>query len=183
MNISNEEINSQVEENLPLVYWTIRNYFGAEYLVDDDVVQVGMIGLWKACKYYNTGIATFSTFAFRCISNAIKREIRNQKAKIPETFYQLVSFEDTVFLNGEDTDIELKDIISDPKDLLSDYMTKQDFQSFQNSLQENDRKLLDLLLKGFTQSNIGKELGISQPQVSRKIKHLKNKMKLELDIA
>ena len=47
-------------ENIKLIYWLIRKYY-PQYIYDDDVIQCGMIGLWKASKSYDPEKSQFAT--------------------------------------------------------------------------------------------------------------------------
>jgi RNA polymerase sigma factor (sigma-70 family) len=42
----------------------------------DDLLQAGMIGLIRAARGYNNGIAAFSTYAYPCILSEIRDEMR-----------------------------------------------------------------------------------------------------------
>lgn len=42
-----DDINKAIEENTPLVYYIIRKYFPT-FVHDDDIIQSGLIGLWKS---------------------------------------------------------------------------------------------------------------------------------------
>lgn len=62
------------------VYGTANTYFlaGAE---KDDVVQEGMIGLYKAVKEYTPGVSSFAHFAKMCISRQIISAVKSASRK------------------------------------------------------------------------------------------------------
>ncbi|WP_028562278.1 sigma-70 family RNA polymerase sigma factor [Paenibacillus pinihumi] len=82
-----------IEEHFKLVHFTIRKYYkntkpgSAKY---DDMFQQGCIGLLKAIRNYDSGIAKFSTYASRLIRCEISDYLRRDN---------LVKFpRDTIFL-------------------------------------------------------------------------------------
>ena len=81
-----EEQKRLVEENLAVIDRVIskciyinKNICGLEY---DDLYQIGAIGLCKAAMYYNpAGRATFGTYAFCVVKNALLDYLRNLTSK------------------------------------------------------------------------------------------------------
>jgi RNA polymerase sporulation-specific sigma factor len=47
----------------------------------EDLFQVALIGLWKACKTYDETKSEFSTYATRCIENEIRMLRRRERSK------------------------------------------------------------------------------------------------------
>ena len=69
----------KILENKKLVYFIINKYY-PERRNDEDIIQVGMIGLWKAIELFDESKGyKFSTFATTVIRNAIKQELRSEK--------------------------------------------------------------------------------------------------------
>jgi DNA-directed RNA polymerase specialized sigma subunit len=56
--------------------------------------QAGKIGLWSACTHWKTGgTAKFTTYAFRCIRNAMMDECRTMVKYDRKHFYQTLDKE------------------------------------------------------------------------------------------
>ena len=75
-NTMDEDKEKLFNENTKLVHYVINKSFqglktyisGYDY---EDIVQVGNIGLWKACLSYNPDKSKFTTYAIRIIYNEI----------------------------------------------------------------------------------------------------------------
>lgn len=66
-----------VEENLSLVTGLINKYYGFQRTDIDDLTSIGYIGLCKAASTFDPGFnVKFSTYASRCILNAVRNELR-----------------------------------------------------------------------------------------------------------
>ena len=89
-----------VNENIKLVYYTINKYH-SKYIRDEDMIQVGMVGLCKAADKYDERKVKFSTFACVCIRNAIRDELKKrQKYGKPLSYEALISGEYGNFKEG-----------------------------------------------------------------------------------
>lgn len=68
--------NELVEHNLRLVAHIVKKYYAISG-EQDDLISIGTIGLIKAVESYDLGKKTkFSTYASRCIENAILSRMR-----------------------------------------------------------------------------------------------------------
>lgn len=68
--------NELVEHNLRLVAHIVKKYYAISG-EQDDLISIGTIGLIKAVESYDLGKKTkFSTYASRCIENAILSQMR-----------------------------------------------------------------------------------------------------------
>lgn len=68
------------EENIGLVYYTLRREFGEKYVRDKDNIAEGMYALCCAAANYDTGNGvTFATFAYRVIKNRMHTLARHNK--------------------------------------------------------------------------------------------------------
>ena len=65
-----------IERNLRLVAHVVKKYQGADVELDD-LISIGTIGLMKAISTFDPGKTTrLSTYAARCIDNAILSQMR-----------------------------------------------------------------------------------------------------------
>lgn len=192
------------------------------YCDQDDLYQVGMIGLINASKKFdpNLGIK-FSTYAYKYVLGEVTKYIReNTGLKISRDIIRLkTSIEKTKDLlrqrlSREPTNLEVSLILEIDEEKINeidaintqikslDYCADEDSDNLYNSirveekqmnpsvldlkeevskLQEEERKIIySRYYYDMTQSEISKELGISQVQVSRKESKILEKLKTKL---
>lgn len=175
-----EEIDILVEENIKLVNYMIKKRYSLvlkkiQYLgLYEDFYQEGCVGLLKAAKAFDKdkGIK-FSTFAcywinFHLMHFASKYLSRHYKDN-------LISANISINKDGEDG-ILLIDTIATYDKYSTDIEELKIFAK--TSKIKNISKIIDMSLRGFTQRQIGNVLGISQVEVSRKIKCLKEEYEI-----
>jgi len=150
-------------KNTKLAYYTLHRYI-PKYSQDEDMKQVALLGLWKACLTFDERRnCRFSTYAMKCILNQVNQEFR--KTRVPT-----ISIETPISDDG----LTLGDILVDTKTEVED-TTAADFSKFINYLSEVDKKIIKYLLLGLRQREIAKILHIKQPSVSRHIKSIKKR--------
>lgn len=146
------------EENMRLVHWVIGRSFPS-YCTDDDVIQEGYIGLWKACKSYNSEKGSFSTYAVPCILNSIRMHFRKQSK---EEALCKVSIDAEV--PGQDG-ISFADFIEDKRGTPEHSDSK--VWQFIAGLQGVEAGVMQQILRGCTQAEAARALGMSQSYFSR----------------
>jgi RNA polymerase sigma factor (sigma-70 family) len=77
---------------------------------------------------------------------------------------------DVVYDNGKNEEITLEEQISNEEDFSSIFV-----QEFMNILSERERKIVRMLMEGYTQKQIGKAIGVTQVQVSRMLQKIRDK--------
>ena len=93
-----------LNDNMKLVHLVINKYYPS-FTHDEEIIQMGRIGLWKASKTWDENKCKFSTYATNCIRNEICREFR-RRCRLIDT----ISLETNItFPNGEKG--TLKDMI------------------------------------------------------------------------
>ena len=70
-----------VEDNMNLVYFTIARYY-PRHKGDEDIIQIGMIGLCKAAMSYDESKGQFSTYATLKIRSTISYEFRKDSKRV-----------------------------------------------------------------------------------------------------
>ena len=161
-----------------------RTYFliGADR---EDIIQEGMIGLYKAVVDYQFDKNTsFRSFAELCITRQIISAIKaaTRKKHIPLNTY--ISFNRSVY-EGE-TERPLIDVltstrISDPEEVLigrENYAAVAD--SIEHSLSKLERDTLGLYLYGYSYQQIADHLQISTKSVDNAIQRVKKKLEARL---
>lgn len=157
-----------------------RSYFlvGADF---DDIIQEGMIGLYKAIRDYKAERNnTFKTFAAICIDRqlitAVKAATRN-KHKFLNEYISL----NNLNTEGENEDLGIIDIMikeeTEPEKLL---MVKENIKNIESKIQKNLSKLeketLYMYLKGMKYTDIATELNTTQKSVDNAIQRIKKKL-------
>lgn len=144
-------------------------------IFDEDLFQVGAIGFLKALYTYKTEKEfLFSTYANKCIKNEILSIFRKKKE------VQISFSLDEPLKNGEG--IFFFDMIPDNNNYYDDVLFNCSIEDGFNVLSENEIKVISLLKEGKTQRQIGKIMGISQPETSRILKRACKKFKNQLMI-
>ena len=145
-------------ENENLIYHVLKKRFPMYYF-DEDIRQIGAIGLWKACKRYNSHVSKFSTYACLCIKNEILHHFRIQNAKRRHLDIPPRSLDE----NLKDTD----DISFGESIIGTQNIEYIDWNGFWNSLNPTEKKIVYLRMEGCNQTKIGKILSVSQSQINR----------------
>lgn len=151
--------------NEKLVYLTMEQRF-PQLRNDEDLTQVGRIGLWKACRTYNAEVSRFSTYACKCIYTEICWELRHRNRR-KYTAFKTVSLDEPIY--GDTT---LGELIAGKEDIMP-----FDSSGFLQALTPAERAILGYMSDGLKQTEIGKKLRISQGQVSKRISKIREKFK------
>lgn len=148
-----EELYSQ---NEPLVWWTMKKYYH-DFIDDEDLMQEGRIGLWRACLAYDEKKRfKFSTVAVSYIHNAIRHgyeKLYGRSLRKRQLLWNVQSLYEPI---GCD-DLLLQDIIPGNTDV-----GFLDISGALNQMSERDRKILYLSIAGFSQKEIAKRVGVSE---------------------
>lgn len=163
-----------------LVKSRARTYFliGAD---KEDIVQEGMIGLFKAIRDFNSlKTASFKAFAELCITRQIITAIKTatRQKHIPLNSY--ISLNKPVF--DDDAEQTLLDTISekkvfDPEEII---ITKEHFLDMQEKMSKNLSKLewnvLSLYLDGKSYLEIAKKVKKSEKSIDNALQRIKRKV-------
>ena len=202
-----------VEENVGLIWCVVKRFYGRG-LENEDLFQIGSIGLLKAIDKFDLSYdVKFSTYAVPMISGEIKRFLRDDgMIKVSRTLKELsykifqtreklldlLGREPTIEELAEKMQIDKEEIVealeagSEVESIYKPIHQKEGNESrLMDKLEEKEHreeKILDHMLlqqllgtlekeertliymryfQDKTQSQVGKELGISQVQVSR----------------
>lgn len=164
--MTGQKVEQAIIDNEKLIYLVIKRHF-PNFYNDEDVIQVGRIGLWKACVGYDSSISKFSTYAYKCILNEIRGEVRNQmKAQM---FGDVASLDEPLYFDKDGSAITLAHIIPGHND---DYcMVDYDLSPLKGKLSKQDIEVLKLRLYGFSTTEIGKVFGHTRAWASRVMKN------------
>ena len=169
-----------LEKYKNLVNSKVGKYFiiGAE---KEDIVQEGMIGLYKAIKNFDiTKENSFKTFANICVERQLITAIKssNRQKHKPLNFY--LSLNTEAYDNDEDS-IELietfnNDIIEDP---LETVMKKEYFEEIQDMMKNNlskfEMSVLENFLQGYSYEVIARKLDTPVKSIDNAIQRIRKK--------
>ena len=162
-----------MEKYKPLVIKKARSMFliGGE---TEDLIQEGMIGLFKAVRDFQPGReATFATFARMCIDRQIYSAIQNSNRQkhLPLNSY--------VSLNQEDESSPIWELsVENPEEIIIDQETTRDLQQkISDYLSPMENKVLDLYLKGEGYVEIGRILGKSPKSIDNALQRIRAKIR------
>ena len=168
-----------------LVRMKARAYFlvGADW---DDLVQEGMIGLYKAIRDYRDGkLSSFRAFAELCITRQIITAIKTatRQKHVPLNSYislnRPVSYE-------EDSDRLLMDLLStaevaDPVDLVISGEEMHSMQvSFGEILSDLEAEVLKLYIDGKSYQEIADDMNRHVKSIDNALQRVKRKIELHL---
>lgn len=163
--MENQEAKKLFLDNMKLVNYTLHRWF-TKYAFDEDYLQTGYVGLWKACLHFS-GDTQFSTFAVSCIKREILSAYRSRyglKRSIPANL--TTSLDNTVSIDGRE--VKLEEMLS-TKDSNSVFLDL-------SVLTDTEKRVFDLCCYGFKQREIAEILGVTQSWVSRLVINIKNKL-------
>nr|WP_255574725.1 RNA polymerase sporulation sigma factor SigH [Halobacillus sp. Nhm2S1] len=163
-----------------------RTYFliGADR---EDIVQEGMIGLYKAIRDYREGkLSSFKAFAELCVTRQIITAIKTatRQKHIPLNSY--VSLDKPIY--DEESDRTLLDVIAgskaiDPQELI---VNKEKFSDMEEKMSELlsdlEKKVLTLYLDGRSYQEISVELDRHVKSIDNALQRVKRKLEKYLEI-
>lgn len=156
----------------------------------EDLIQEGMIGLFKAVRDYDTGRdASFFTFADLCVSRQMYTAVQaagRQKHAPLNTYISLYAnasgHDDTE--KGEEWEL-IDSIISrserNPEELLIDRENVEHLErAMEKELSAFEKQVLDLYLTGMKYSQIARVLGRDDKSTDNALQRIKSKLKKAL---
>lgn len=153
----------------------------------EDLIQEGMIGLFKAVRDYDTGRdASFFTFADLCVSRQMYTAVQaagRQKHAPLNTYISLYTsaFEDDS-VDKEETGELINSVISQsersPEEVLID---KENVELLERAIEKElssfEKQVLDLYLTGMKYSQIARVLGRDDKSTDNALQRIKSKLK------
>lgn len=163
----------------------VRSKAGSMYILGadrDDLIQEGMIGLFKAIRDYDSGRdASFFTFAELCISRQMYSAVQaaGRMKHIPLNSY--ISLYGNGSEHGEEEDGILS-ILADnglnPEDFVIDRENVEQLEKkMEQELSSFEKQVLDLYITGMSYSQIARVLGRDEKSTDNALQRLKGKIK------
>lgn len=150
----NDEERKFVEENHNLIYSFLRKYgFSMEEYYD-----IAALGLIEAVKRYDPSRGAFSNFAYICMLNKVRMEMRKVRSRNKRI--------ETISLNIELEKSSLEDFLPDADTVESIYLHNEYVERIEK-LPEKLKTVVILLASGYNQIEIAKRMGYTQAYISR----------------
>lgn len=149
----------------------------------DDLIQEGMIGLYKAIRDYDSGRdASFRTFAELCVSRQVYTAIEASRRMKHQPLNSYISIYGETDDEGHDDNsiIDLLQSVTDrnPEDLLIDRENSERLQQkIYEELSPFERQVLNLRVTGMGYTEIAKVLGKDDKSTDNAIQRIKAKVK------
>ena len=156
----------------------------------EDLIQEGMIGLFKAVREYDAGRdASFYTFADLCISRQMYSAVQasSRKKHIPlNTYVSLFTGVDGEAERGRNLEDVLMDASghsqTDPEALIID---QENVERLEHTIDEElspfEKEVLSLYLTGMTYTEIAKVLNREEKATDNALQRIKKKLKKALE--
>lgn len=164
----------------PMVSSVARSYFllGSEL---DDLIQEGMIGLYKACQSYSEKNASFKTFAYICIKRQIQSAVKHanrQKNKILNNYVSLDAQGGYKTGDGEEEALLIlpSSNLSPDDEMIEKENLEEILNKIKSALSPLELKVLTLYLKGNSYQTISKMVGKNYKSVDNSLHRIKNKL-------
>ena len=181
-NNNEEAIETLFKFFKPKVTAISREYFlvGADH---DDLIQEGMIGLYKAIGVYDSEKNNnFGAFASLCIHRQLQNAVKNanRKKNGPLNTYIPIKYFDGSSLTEEESKLKLV-IVDDNSNIEDNYinheLTTIMMSKIKEMLPKDHYQILKLFLRGDSYSSIAEHMNISTKKVDNTLQSIKKKLK------
>ncbi len=149
----------------------------------DDLIQEGMVGLFKAVRDYDSGRdASFATFAELCVSRQMYKAVQasSRKKHMPlNTYISLYGGTET----DEAEDTELMNVLpsggaKSPEEMVIDQENVSDLeQVIEKELSVFEKQVLDLYVTGMSYTQIARVLGKDGKSTDNALQRIKGKLR------
>lgn len=187
-NISDEELivrlrggESEISDYLMDKYkGVVKQKARAMFLIggdNDDLIQEGMIGLFKAIQDYKPDKeASFQTFARICIDRQIYNAIQNSNRQKHQPLNTYVS------LSREDDENALDDIWAQNPETIIINRENREFleEEIARSLSSMEKKVLEYYLEGCSYLEISRILGKSPKSIDNALRRIRTKIREQI---
>lgn len=153
----------------------------------EDLIQEGMIGLFKAVRDYDTGRdASFFTFADLCISRQIYTAVQasgRQKHTPLNSYISIYGSHAQEQFDGDTDEMELVNVLasgtdSNPEELLIDKENLEVLEKIiEKELSNFEKQVLDLYVTGMGYVQIAKVLGKDEKSADNALQRIKTKLR------
>lgn len=164
----------------PLVNHKVSKFFivGAE---KEDIIQEGMIGLYKAIRSFDTKKQnSFKTFANMCVERQLITAIKTSTRQKHQPLNSYVSLNGSAYTNEEDS-MELIETfnnksVEDPLDtMMKEEFYKEVSSTIESSLSKFEKQVLDRFIQGESYEVIAQKVDAPVKSVDNAIQRIRKK--------
>ena len=139
----------------------------------EDLIQEGMIGLYKAVLDFDIEKGSFTTFATLCIVRQLQTAIKTAARQKHSPLNESLSLETTELPSGR---------TNDPETLLLSREALQDMEDFiERNLTPLERDVLTLYLDGKTHAEIADTLGKNLKSIDNTLQRIRKKLRSRMN--
>lgn len=165
----------------------VRNKAQSMYILgadSEDLIQEGMIGLFKAIRDYDCGRdASFFTFAELCVNRQMYKAVQSAKRQKHAPLNTYISLYGNEEKESGERGESLADSLSsrtdlNPEDILIDRESAEELERrIGQELSSFENQVLDLYMTGMSYSQIAKVLGRSEKSTDNALQRVKSKVR------
>ncbi len=178
---TDEAVNLLMERYKGEVRRQARTYYliGSD---QEDLLQEGMIGLYKAIQAFNTEIGTFRGFAGMCISRQLTSALRASLREKQQPLNQAISLDRSVS-DEEGEEHTMMELLPDPSGKSPEERAVEVeeeaalVQRIKDCLSSMENKVLELYLSGMDYHAIAKELEMGDKAADNAIQRIRRKIR------
>ncbi|HEY8443545.1 MAG TPA: sigma-70 family RNA polymerase sigma factor [Clostridia bacterium] len=174
--------SAAIEQILSAYKNRIKRLARAYFLVGgdtDDLIQEGMIGLYKAVRDYDANKGSFSAFADLCITRNMQTAVKSSQRLKHRALNESLSLNNDTGEDEEFIDYIIDPNAQNPLDILLRDEQAQNLKSLiENKLTDLEKSVLNLYLEGLSYSEIAAKISKSPKAVDNTLQRIKNKLKL-----
>ncbi len=150
----------------------------------EDLIQEGMIGLFKAIRDYDSGRdASFATFADLCVSRQMYSAIQASARKKHAPLNSYISF--YARREGSDDDMEpaLEDVLESDSSFIPEQhvINQENLKALENAIERElsslERQVLDLYVTGMSVKRISAVLSRDEKSTDNAMQRIRHKLK------
>lgn len=159
----------------------VRKRANALYLIGgdtDDLIQEGMIGLFKAIRDFNPDKdSSFYHFAKMCVERQMYTAIEASRRKKHAPLNSYISLYD----DSDEQGMALADVLTGEEDDNPEYLlidresVKQKLDALSKNLSKMEKQVFDYMLEGLNYRQIAEQMGKSPKAIDNAIQRMKNK--------
>lgn len=166
-----EYTQKEYEEDLKMSRWVFNKCFKNSRQYEDDLIEAGLINLWKKRKYFDPSKGTYSTYAFKVAYVGMLMFLRKEKK-----YFHNFSLDCD---NSESS--SLLEILIAPEITTNDIDLEMAIEKVLEKKCAKYKTIITLLLNGYTQKEIVQNFDISKQLCSLRFSKFKRFLKEELE--
>lgn len=156
-------------ENKNIVYSIYNKEFTNHTELKDDLIQVGLIALWKSANKFdpNRGVK-FSTFAYRSIENNMKCfSVRSYKKTCC-----VLSLSEPV----GDGESSYEEVLASPVNFEDSVEIDEIFHQLFKELDEQQKSVIQAVIDGYKKTEISQIMNLSKAKITKILKDFRKKL-------